>query len=117
MNRFHAASINAINRQGTTVTFKSVVQGTYNTATGIVTNTEVTTTFKAFMKHINVSQYNHPDLIGKETVEFYVAGTSVTDIKPNDQFVNNSKTYTVVKVQDHWAAGELCLYCAIAVKE
>lgn len=119
MNRFLAQTINLISQNGLQVTYKSI-QGdssTYNVETGSVTRTSTSYSVKAYPKHIKASQYNYPDLVGKQVCMFYVANNALPfSFKFQDEFVYNSITYKVQSWEEHFAEGELCLYKVLCVK-
>lgn len=116
MNQFSKASINAIARNGTTVTYKSVSNGTYDPSTGSVSSNELSKTLKTYPKHIKFTTFNHPELIGKEGILFYFAATSTFVPKLSDVVVYNSGNYTVQSIQSHFAAGEVVLYRVLTIK-
>ena len=116
MNQFSKASISAISRNGTTVTYKSVSNGTYDPSTGLITSNEVSKTVKAYPKHIKFTTFNHPDLIGKEGILFYFAATCTFIPKLSDIVVYNSSNYIVQSIQSHFAAGEVVLYRVLTIK-
>lgn len=112
---FLAASVNAINRQGVNVTYRTVTEGAYDVNTGTVTNVESDITVKAYPREIIATQYNFPNLIGKRLVEFYVANPTLV-VNPNDKIVFGTDVFTVLKYRSHFANGQVCLFCIYAVK-
>ena len=116
MNQFAKASIGAITRNGTSVTYKTVSTGSYNPATGVVTSTETSITLKAYPKHIKFTAFNHPDLIGKEGVLFYFTAENSFVPKLSDIVVYNSGEYIVQSIQSHFAQGEVILYRVLTIK-
>ena len=117
MNRFLQAAIKQINTHGVSVSYVVVQEGAYDVNTGSVTNTETSSSIKAFPKKVKVSQFNYPTLIGREVLEFLVAGNSLA-VSPNsqDKIVYDSNTYTVDSYSEHTALGQVCLYKILAVK-
>lgn len=116
-NQFLQAAIRQIARHGVLVNHVVVSEGGYDIETGTTTNTETSIQIKAFPKRVKVSQFNYPNLIGKQVVEFLVAGNAFTN-KPNvqDKITYNSDTYTVDSISTHTALGEICLYKLLSVK-
>lgn len=117
MNQHLLAVINSIALHGITVTYTKVTEGEYNVETGSTVNTETTTSIKTFPKGIKVNQYNYPNLIGKEVIEFLIAGNALTSSPNiNDKITKGSSDYTIVSYTEHFANGEAVLYKALAVK-
>jgi hypothetical protein len=117
MNKFLQSAIKLVSRHGLTVSYLQVTEGSYDVNTGSVTNSETTTSIKAFPSQVKVSQFNYPNLIGKQVLEFLVAGSSLGS-KPStqDKIIYSSDTYTVDSFSEHSALGQVCLYKIIAVK-
>jgi hypothetical protein len=118
MNLFVVATSQLLRQYGATVTFKSSTTGTYDVNTSTVVQSFTDTSVLAYKKHIQATQYNYPNMIGKELAEFYVANVSFTGAKPkvNDKIVENGNTYTINKVSEHGANGQVILYCLLGVK-
>lgn len=116
-NPFLQAVKDSVYSHGVDITFVTVTEGTYDTATGSVTNTEVNTTVKAFPKNVRTNQYNLPNLIGKQVTEFLIVPTDLA-VKPNpqDKVIRGGITYTVDSVKEHAAQGEVVLLKVIVYK-
>lgn len=116
-NEFLHASKDAIYLHGVSITFVTVTEGNYDTSTGSVVNTEVNTTVKAFPKNVKTSQYNLPNLIGKEVTEYLVVPSDLS-VKPNpqDKVIRSGATCTVDSVKEHAAMGEVVLLKVIVYK-
>lgn len=111
-------AVRALSRQGVNVTYKSVTTQPYNVNTSVASNTETSVTVKAYPRHIVANQFNHPSLIGKSVKEFYFVGNALANPpKPTDQIVQGTEVYTVYSYREHFAGGEVCLYCVLAVKQ
>lgn len=114
---FLRITINAILRHGSDCSYIAVQEGTYNVETGSVTNTETTHAVRMYKKHINASQYNYPDLVGKDAAMFYLANSSLGFTPAvRDKIVFNGVTYMVDSIQEHAAQGVVALYRIIALK-
>ena len=115
-NLFVKATASAIDRHGITCTYKSITEGAYDINTSSVTNTEISYSIRSYMKHIKATQWNYPNLIGKDTGLFYILalGLGFTP-SPQDLIVYDGKTYKVDNVQGHAAGGEIVLYRVLAV--
>ena len=117
MNQFLVSASTMVNQHGETCTYTKVTEGTYNVSTGSVTNTETAYTIKAYRKQIKATQYNYPNLVGKNALLVYMApSTSVGTPEPNDRVTFGSDVFTVDSVQGHIANGEVCLYRLVCVK-
>jgi len=116
-NPFLVAAKNAMNRNGTVGTYIAVAEGVYNVETGSVTNTETSYQIKMFKKHLKATQYNYPNLIGKDAGMFYVVNDSLA-FTPNhqDKIVFGGVTYSIDSIQEHYARDALILYRLIAVR-
>lgn len=116
MNQFMKASVNAINRHGTSVTYKSITNGVYDPSTGVVSSPEVSVSLKSYPKQIKFTAFNHPDLIGKEGILFYFTPDNSFSPKLSDIIVYNSSNYIVQSFQSHFAQGEIVLYRVLTIK-
>ncbi len=117
MNRFLFTCLRLVNRHGIESKVIQVQEGAYDPETLTTTNTEVQRTAVLFKNHLKATQYNYPNLVGKDAAEFYLANNNL-GFKPEvkDKIVYGSDTYTIDAIKENWAAGELCLYQLIAVR-
>lgn len=117
MNLFLSATKKALDRNGSPATFISVTEGAYNVETGSVTNTEKSYAVTMYKKPIKATQYNYPNLIGKDAGMFYLANYSLKFLPGlRDKIVFEGSTYSVESIQEHYAGGALVLFKIIAVK-
>lgn len=108
----------AMSRHGTTSTYKSVAEGSYDIATGTVSNTETNYSLKMYKKHLKANQYNYPSLIDKDIALFYFCADGLLFTpKPQDLIVHANVTYKVYTMQTHEAQGETILYKVVGVKQ
>ena len=106
-----------INAHGSSVTYYTVTDGTYDSNTGTVTNTEVSTVIKAYPKRITATPYNYPNLVDKQLTQFLIAGNVLaTKPKTNDKGTLGTDIYTVTQVQEITADNIVCLYRCLSVK-
>ena len=117
MNKFLVNTKKHIARHGVDVEFIQTQEGTYDIETSTVINSETTTVIKAYPVAVQVSQYNFPNLIGREVIKFLIAGDALT-VKPSpqDKVVYKGNTYSVEQQQDYTALGDVCLQHLIAAK-
>ena len=117
MNKFIVSAKRLINRHGIDVTFIKVTEGTYNSDTGEVTNTESEITLKAYPEVITANQYNFPNLIG-QTITKYSVVSSELGYKPSatDKVKVNNEISSIVSVKDIVAYGESVIYLVNTVK-
>lgn len=114
---FLRTTSNAILRHGTDCSYISVAEGAYNVELGSVTNTETTHAVRMYKKHIRATQYNYPDLVGKDAAMFYLANSSLGFTPAvRDKIVFNGVTYMIDSIQEHSAQGAVALYRMIALK-
>lgn len=117
MNKFLTNTKKHITRHGVTIDFIKVEEGVYDTETSTVTNTETVTQIKAYPVAVQVTQYNFPNLVGKEVIKFLIAGDAlVTKPSPMDKIIYKGGSYSVVEQQYYTALGEVCLQHLIACK-
>ena len=117
MNQFLLAAKQLIGMHGKTFSYTKVTQGTYDPSTGSVTNSESTTSLTAYKKHIKATQYNYPNLIGKDAASFLIASDSFVDAPSvNDKITEGTSVYTVDSIQEHLAFNEIVMYTILAYK-
>lgn len=116
MNRFLLAAKSAVQRNGNTVSYISVTQGVYDIEQGKVVNTEVTSSILAYKEGIQATQYNFPDLVGREVCRYYISGDAAVNPKPDDKITQDGETFTVRSVQADRAAGQVCLWRLVCSK-
>lgn len=117
MNKFLTNTKKHITRHGVTIDFIKVEEGVYDIETSSVTNTETITQIKAYPVAVQVTQYNFPNLVGKEVIKFLIAGDAlVTKPSPMDKIIYKGSSYSVLEQQDYTALGEVCLQHLIACK-
>lgn len=116
-NPFNKSVIRQITRHGIDVTYIAVTEGTYNSDTGSVTNTETETSIKSYPKSLVANQYNFPNLIGKTLTEWLVIASNLSS-KPNpqDKIKVGSEVHSVVSVKDVVARNEVVMYMITTVK-
>ena len=115
-NQFLRASQEAIARNGVLVTYKKKGASTYDPSSGAVVSTDLDYSVLSYPKHIRASQFHYPDLIGKESYMFYIAGEQSFVPAVADSILFDSFQYKVDSIQKHFAGGVTCLYRIIAVK-
>lgn len=118
MSEFLRATKSMIYRHGVNVTYKRVSIPAYNAFSGQTTSTVTDVLIKAYPRQIVATQYNLPNMIGKEVIEFYVYAPDLNSVAPkaNDKIVMNSAEYIVNSMQEHRALGPVVLYKIVAVK-
>ena len=115
-NQFLKATQEAIARNGVVITYKKKGSSTYDPSSGSVISSGTDYTVTSYPKHIRASQFHYPDLIGKESYMFYIAGNQAFEPSVSDSILFDSFTYKVDSIQKHFAGGITCLYRIIAVK-
>ena len=110
MNPFKRAAIAAVKRNGRDLTYTSI-ERIVDKINGTVTEVNTDRVLRIYPKSIRASQYNFPDLVGKEVVTFYLAVDGL-GFKPkvNDTILLNGEVFTIRYYDFHEAAGENCLY-------
>lgn len=111
MNKFDVSTQYMIERNGHAISYIDVTEGEYDVETGKTVNTETVTLIKAYPKIVKVNQFNYPNLIGKEVIEFLISSTLLNKIpQSSDKILYNGKTYSVVSHMEHSALGQVILY-------
>lgn len=114
-NLFIKATASAIDRHGLSSTYKVITEGTYDVNTSAATNTETSYTVKMYMKHLKASQFNYPNMVGKEAGLFYILAYGLAFVPTaTDLIVYDGKTYKVDSVQKHTAGSQIVLYRILA---
>lgn len=114
-NRFLAASIGAIKRNGALCTYTKVTTGVYNVELGSVANTTVNYSVWAYRKHVRATQYSYPNLIGKDSGIFYIANDALLFTPaPKDKILWEGQTYVVDSYEAHMAHNQVVLYRVVA---
>lgn len=112
--RFRSLATKLINKYGKSITLTSVTTGTYNPATGSVTNTTSSATVKAI-----VEDYSYQDsgsgftegLIKVGDKKFTVAAIDLSSApKPGDTITLGSSTYSVIRVIETWSGEQIASY-------
>lgn len=119
MDVFLNASINAVQRNGTTCTYVKVQTGTYDVETGSTTGSSETSypDIKMYKRHLKTSQYSYPNLIGKDVGIFYLANSGLSFTPAvKDKIVFNSQTYIVDSFENCMAHGQIVLFKIVAVR-
>ena len=116
-NPFLASTQRMINQHGQSVTYTKVSEGTYNIETGSTTNTDTSYTVKMYKKHIKATQYNYPNLIGKNSAMFYLVNTALDFIPAiRDKITVGGETFEIESIAEHSARGQIVLYKLVAVR-
>lgn len=117
MDKYLSIVLRAINQHGKNCTYSVVTEGEYNVETGATTNTQTAYSIRMYKKHIRASQYNFPNMIGRDSALFYLANNSLSFLpSPQDKITIDSVTYIVDSVTEHAADGLVVLYKILAVK-
>jgi hypothetical protein len=116
-NPFITSAKRLIYRQGTSIDYINVTTGAYDVETGSTTNIEVATDIIAFPKRVKVNNFNYPNLVGKEVLEFLVVCEDLpSSPRTSDKIKYKGNVYTVESYAEVMARGELVIYKIIASK-
>lgn len=117
MNLFLAAVKDALRRNGTTGTYTKVSAGVYSIETGSSTSTTTDYQIPMYEKHVKTSQYNFPNLIGKQVSMFYIAADSIPFVPQiKDSITFNGTKFAVDSFSEHMAHGQVVMYKVVAVR-
>jgi hypothetical protein len=117
MDKYLAIALKAISTHGKTCSYTIVTEGSYDIETGSTTNTETSYSVKMYKKHVRASQYNFPNMIGRDSALFYLPNNNLGFVPaPTDKITIDSITYTVDSVTEHAADGLVILYKILTVR-
>ena len=107
-NRFATKTKRLVDKAGKQITYRRVTDGVYDINTGTVSNTETSTTCKAFKVKASLSETQSPNMVGKDLSVFLVAGLDLSFVPAANDFIDYSdltENYTVqvLDVKEHWA--------------
>lgn len=117
MDKYLAIVLKAISQHGKTCSYTIVTEGSYDVETGSTTNNETSQSVKMYKKHIRASQYNFPNMIGRDSALFYLANNKLAFVpKVKDKITIDGVTYNVDSITEHSADGLVILYKILTVK-
>lgn len=118
MQNFLRLTKQAIDRHGISVTLKTISAPVYNHLTGQATSEETAYVIKSYPRQVVANQYNMPNMLGKELIDFYISGSDLYGLQPktNDKINFNSADYTILRVKEHRAENTVLLYIVTSVK-
>jgi len=107
--RFRALATRLINKYGKSITLTSVTTGSYNPATGSVTNTTSAASVKALVEDYKTGFADGLVKIGDK--KFTVAAIDLSSSpKPGDTITLGSATYSVIRVIETWSGEQIASY-------
>jgi hypothetical protein len=116
-NDFLKASKRAISMHGKSAVYKAVSASVYNIELGTNVDTSVNYNLMVYRKQIRATQYNYPNLIGKESAVFYIANDNLSFVpKLKDKISYEGSDYIVDSMSEHIALGQVVMYKVIGVK-
>lgn len=117
MNHFLSAVKQTLKMHGALGSYTRVSAGVYSIETATSVNTSSTYSVQMYEKHIKTSQYNFPNLIGKQVSLFYIAADSLNFVPQIKDIIEYSNTkFTVDSFSEHVAHGQVIMYKVIAVR-
>ena len=116
-NKFLGAVNRAVLRHGKEFVYTRVIRGTFDVSENIVPITEQLSDVLMYKKHIQTTQFNFPNLVGKEVAMFYIPGDAIA-FKPaiKDKITDGSITYVIDSIQETIALNAIVLYRLVCVK-
>lgn len=117
MNQFLKSTHNLIGRHGVPITITKEEGSIRDPVSGKLIKAKTDYNIpKAYPLQIKATQYNYPNLIGKDVVMFYVPGDQITIEHLSMKVIYKGKTFDVTDVQETISHGEVVLYRVLAVK-
>ena len=87
------------------ITFRSVSAGSYNTTTGVITETNTDTTIKGVLEDINLREVN--ELIEATDKKIQIAAASLSSTPTTkDKIIVGSVTYSIIRIETNQFANE-----------
>jgi hypothetical protein len=87
------------------ITFRSVSAGSYNTTTGVITETNTDTSIKGVLEDINLREVN--ELIEATDKKIQIAAASLSSTPTTkDKVIVNSVTYSIIRIETNQFANE-----------
>tara|TARA_R100001015_G_scaffold7936_1_gene3080 strand:+ start:118 stop:468 length:351 start_codon:yes stop_codon:yes gene_type:complete len=87
------------------ITFRSVSAGSYNTTTGVITETNTDTTIKGVLEDINLREVN--ELIEATDKKIQIAAASLSSTPTTkDKVTVGSVTYSIIRIETNQFANE-----------
>ena len=87
------------------ITFRSVSAGSYNTTTGVITETNTDTTIRGVLENINLREVN--ELIEATDKKIKIAAASLSSTPTTkDKVIVGSVTYSIIRIETNQLANE-----------
>ena len=87
------------------ITFRSVSAGSYNTTTGVITETNTDTTIRGVLENINLREVN--ELIEATDKKIQIAAASLSSTPTTkDKVIVGSVTYSIIRIETNQFANE-----------
>lgn len=117
MNYFLQAVKSALKQHGALGNYIRVSAAVYDIETASSANTSVTYSVQMYEKHIKTSQFNFPNLIGKQVSMFYIAADSLA-FTPSvkDQIEYAGTRFTIESFSEHVAKGQVIMHKILAIR-
>ena len=87
------------------ITFRSVSAGSYNTTTGVISETNTDTTIRGVLENINLREVN--ELIEATDKKIQIAAASLSSTPTTkDKVIVGSVTYSIIRIETNQLANE-----------
>ena len=87
------------------ITFRSVSAGSYNTTTGVITETNTDTSIKGVLEDLNLREVN--ELIEATDKKIQIAAASLSSTPTTkDKVIVGSITYSIIRIETNQFANE-----------
>lgn len=117
MNYFLQAVKQALSEHGAIGKYIRVSAGVYNIESGSSVNTSTEYSIQMYEKHVKTSQFNFPNLIGKQVSMFYISADSLAFVPSvKDVIEFNSSKFIIDSFSEHVAKGQVIMYKILAVR-
>jgi hypothetical protein len=117
MNYFLQAVKQVLSEHGALGKYIRVSASVYDIETASSTTTDTTYNVRMYEKHVKTSQFNFPNLIGKQVSMFYIAADSLAFVPSvKDVIEFNGTKFTIDSFSEHVAKGQVIMYKIVAIR-
>ncbi len=91
------------------ITFRSVSAGSYNTTTGVITETNTDTSIRGILEEINAREVN--ELIEATDKKINIAAASLSSTPTTkDKVIVGSVTYSIIRIETNQLANDKLIF-------
>lgn len=107
--KFRPLATRMITKFGSAITYTSVAAGTYNTATGEVTNTETSVSTHATISAADATSFEGGTILVGDK-KFTIPAEALTAPKAGDKITLGGVAHAVIDVREIWSGEQIAAY-------